>query len=181
MRALPRVWLFTDERMGEALWAALARLPKGGGVVFRHYSLPEPARRALFKRVRRGARARRQVLFYAASGRVSPPAGAHGVHGAGVAHRRRAVTTLRSMPVHNPREAAAAIRARVDLVFISPVFATRSHPGGRTLGRRGFAALAQRMPMPAIALGGMTQRRLRGLRYAAGWAAIDAWSDKPSN
>ena len=33
-RSLPRLFLMTDERMGDGLWDALARLPKGAGVVF---------------------------------------------------------------------------------------------------------------------------------------------------
>src|SRR5439155_26981070 len=36
---LPRLWLMTDERQGDGLWAALERMPRGAGVVFRHYSL----------------------------------------------------------------------------------------------------------------------------------------------
>ena len=42
----------TDERLGDGLLDAVARLPEGTGVVFRHYSLAESARRALFDRVR---------------------------------------------------------------------------------------------------------------------------------
>ena len=33
---LPEAWLFTDARMGDALWRAIARLPRGSGIVFRH-------------------------------------------------------------------------------------------------------------------------------------------------
>ena len=39
----------TDERLGDGLWAALERLPKGSGVVFRHYGLAPAERRALFE------------------------------------------------------------------------------------------------------------------------------------
>ncbi len=35
---LPRLWLMTDERLGEGLWAALAALPHGSGVIFRDYA-----------------------------------------------------------------------------------------------------------------------------------------------
>src|SRR5690606_35566678 len=52
-RPLPRRWLMTDERQGETLWAALDRLPRGAGVIVRHYSLPMRARRRLFARFRR--------------------------------------------------------------------------------------------------------------------------------
>jgi thiamine-phosphate pyrophosphorylase len=37
----------TDERLGDALWTALRRLPRGAGIVFRHYATPPAERRAL--------------------------------------------------------------------------------------------------------------------------------------
>jgi thiamine-phosphate pyrophosphorylase len=55
----------TDERQGEALWTALDRLPRGAGVVFRHYSLPCAERRALFRRVHNMCARRRLMLVLA--------------------------------------------------------------------------------------------------------------------
>ena len=69
----------------------------------------------------------------------------------------------------------AAQRAGADLLFLSPLFPTRSHPDARSLGRVRFAALAHATPLPVIALGGVTARHRRSLAAlgAAGWAAID--------
>src|SRR5690348_8595128 len=53
---LPRLWLMTDERQGDALWEALERLPRGAGIVFRHYGLSAGERRRLFEQVRKAAR-----------------------------------------------------------------------------------------------------------------------------
>ena len=52
----------TDERQGDALWSALERLPRGAGIVFRHYTLARRERRLLFDRVRRVARRRGLLL-----------------------------------------------------------------------------------------------------------------------
>ena len=65
--------------------------------------------------------------------------------------------------------------AGVRLVFLSPVYATRSHPGAEPLGPDGFAALAAATALPAVALGGMNAERAKGLSGAYGWAGIDAW------
>ena len=162
---LPRLWLMTDERQGEMLWRALERLPRGSGVVFRHYGLPRPDRRRLFEAVLDLSRRRRLTLLVAGA----PLPGANGVHG-----RRGA--GVRSASVHNLRELRAAERAGANLVFLSPVFATRSHPGAKPLGRRRFALLAHQARVPVIALGGMNAERFRALGGAYGWAAIDAWS-----
>jgi thiamine-phosphate pyrophosphorylase len=160
----------TDERMGDAIWPALARLPRGSGVVFRHYATPPAERRALFRRVARIARARGLVLVAARPDWRWPHR--HGMRATG----------LVTMPAHDRREAVAAIRAGADLLFVSPVFATRSHPGAPHLGRVRFGLMARDLPVPVIALGGMDAQRFAGLRAlgAHGWAAIDAWcEDKP--
>lgn len=157
---LPKMWLMTDERMGDALWVALERLPRGSGVVFRHYATERCNRRVLFARVRAVARRRRLVLLR--GGDWCGP-GADGVHGRGRS----------SSPVHSARELATARGA--SLIFVSPVFATRSHAHARTLGRIAFARLASRARCPVIALGGMSARAMRGLPHAYGWAGIDAF------
>ena len=45
---LPTIWLLTDARNDAALEGILRRLPRGSGLVFRHYHLPAPQRRARF-------------------------------------------------------------------------------------------------------------------------------------
>ena len=162
----------TDERMGEALWRAIDRLPRGSGIVFRHYSLSPGERRALFSRVVMIARRRRLVVVVAGKDQLGRgSAGYHGRDG-------RRMEGLRTWPAHEAHEVIAGIRARADLIFISPVLPTRSHPGGRTLGWRRAAALARLAPRRAIALGGLSQANERRVAAAGfyGWAAIDGLS-----
>ncbi|WP_404335863.1 thiamine phosphate synthase [Sphingomonas sp. MMS12-HWE2-04] len=165
---LPTLWLMTDERMGDALWEALGRLPRGAGVVFRHYGLPLAERRALFARVSRIARRRGLVLVRAGTVPLGKAAGVHGARGLG----------LRTRPAHSRSDAIAALRAGADALFVSPVFATRSHPGARALEPLRFALLVRGLHIPIIALGGMTSERFKRLKPMGihGWAAIDAWS-----
>lgn len=162
--------LMTDERQGEGLWHALARVPRGGTVIFRHYRLPAAERAALFRRVRAVARRRRLRLLIA--GPTLP--GADGVHGRAPQRARG----LRSWPAHDARQVVAGVRAGADLILISPIFPTRSHPGAPGLGVVRAAMLARLAKGRAVALGGMTPGRFRRLRAAGfiGWAGIDAWS-----
>jgi thiamine-phosphate pyrophosphorylase len=165
---LPKVWLMTDERMGDRLLPSLRALAKGSGVIFRHYGLPADERRALFDQVKRIARARRMTLI------IGGPAGlrrrADGFHGCQRAGR------ILTLPVHNLRERVAAERAGADLIFVSPLFATASHPGSGVLGRVRFGQLIQGARVRVVALGGMTRKRAETLRCfdIYGWAAIDA-------
>lgn len=166
---LPRLWLMTDERQGEGLLEAVARLPEGAGIVFRHHSLEEVARRNLFERVRAAAPG---PVFLAGPAERARAWGADGSHGKGPGRGPRGA------PVHDHAEIRAAERAGADLLFLSPAYATRSHPGARTLGLARFAWLARRTPLPVIALGGMNAARGRRLASfgAYGWAGIDAWA-----
>jgi thiamine-phosphate pyrophosphorylase len=88
------------------------------------------------------------------------------------------VRELKLVTAHSLREIAAARRARADAIVLSPVFATRSHPGARTLGPLRLRLLAARAGLPVIALGGMNAARAR--RIGCRWAAIDGLIPKDS-
>lgn len=166
---LPRIWLMTDERQGDRLLPAVRALPHGAGIIFRHYRLAADARRMLFLDVRRIARERGLVLLLAGSPTLARLWGADGAHG----RITRRGSMLRSAPVHDRAELRATRHA--DLIFVSPVFPTRSHPEARALGLRRLERLCRLAPVPVIALGGMTKQNARqALRSGAyGWAAID--------
>lgn len=165
---LPIIWLMTDERLGEGLWQAIARLPRGAGIVFRHYATPPPERRRLFARLIRVARGRGLIVVRAGPRCGYGEAGTHNV--------ARHSPGLRTAAAHSRREALAAVWAGVDAVFVSPVYATRSHPKARALGIKGAQRIVQGLAVRRIALGGMDATRFRGLHGFDGWAAIDAWS-----
>ncbi len=162
---LPRLWLMTDERLGGDLPGLVARLPPGAGIVFRHYSLAEAERRALFEAVKAAAPG---PVLLAGPAVEAETWGADGSHG-----RHEGATTA---PAHHLGEIRAAEAAGAALIFLSPVFPTRSHPGAPVLGPEGFAALARQTSVPVVALGGMDAGRASLLPDAYGWAGIDAWA-----
>ena len=169
---VPRQWLMTDERAD--LFGALDRLPAGSGVVFRHHRLEPEERRRQFDRVRAVADEKALLLLLAGSAQTAESWGADGSHGRG----RVNGPGLRSAPVHSWTEIRAAERAGANLLFLSPVYPTSSHPEARLLGLARFAWLARRTTLPVIALGGMNEARGRRLASfgAHGWAGIDAWT-----
>lgn len=168
----PRDWLMTDERMGERLWEAIGRVPaNGGGIVYRHYSLDPAERFELGARVALLARERKLTLAVARDTALAGRLAADLVHNPGGAG-----DLPFSLSVHDEREARAARDAGADLVFVSPIFPTRSHPGAAVLGAERAAKLATIAACPAIALGGMTFGKYWELGAAFhGWAGIDAW------
>ena len=172
-RAWPRQWLMTDERLGEHLWPAIARLPNGeAGVVFRHHATPPQERSTLALRVAQACRERGFVLAIARDPDLARELGAELVH-----NPRQPTELPFSMSVHTLEEARDARRLGAALVFVSPVSATRSHPGRAPLGPELAMRIALAAEVPAIALGGMNATAFADLPVNAfeGWAAIDAW------
>lgn len=159
---LPTIWLLSDFRNDAALERALKRLPRGSGLVFRHYHLAKAERRARFKALARLARARGHLVALAGSRTEARAWGADLAYGPG-GH---------VAPVHSAREIALARHA--DALMLSPVFPTRSHPDARALGPVRFRLLATLSGKPAIALGGMNSHRARVLKWPR-WAGIDAF------
>ena len=168
----------TDERIGERLWEAIDRLPRGlGGIVFRHYGLGSEERSILGSRIADAAAERELVLAVAGSASLAEQLGAVLLHNpAGLGNLPI------SLSVHDEAEAARARELGVALAFISPVNATHSHPGASSLGADRAAGLARLVDCPAIALGGMNAARFDQLEQAHpglfhGFAGIDCWLD----
>lgn len=176
VKRVPTCWLMTDRRLGNAMPGIVARMPPRSAIVIRPYAMAGDGRAVLVRRLRHVARAKRHLLLLAGSGSLT---GFDGRHLGGGSRKTGQRPGFVSMSVHNRREAAAALKRGADAALISPVHATRSHPGSETLGLRGFASIAARFGGRAIALGGMTVPKFRWLRChgASGWAAIDAWLD----
>lgn len=172
-QTLPHLWLMTDERLGEGLLPTIAALPHGSGVVFRHYSLAEAERHALFRSVKRLCLRHDHLLLLAGTPLLARRWGADGYHG----RHRNIGDLLHSAPVHDRHELRIAKRLGADIFFISPVFPTASHPDAPTLGADGFRKLAaQAGNANVIALGGMNAARAKALGpLAHGWAGIDAF------
>jgi len=173
---LPRIWLMSDERLDDAFFDIVRRLPRGAGIIFRHYSLPQQERRTLFRYTLRIARRRGLVLFLSGSEVDAINWKADGWHNR--TKRRGAARNLpSSAPAHDTAELSNANRVGVDAVLLSPLFSTKSHKGAKPLGLNRFGVLASLSQMPVIALGGMTRQRaaMLGKRQIYGWAAISAF------
>jgi thiamine-phosphate pyrophosphorylase len=175
---LPDLWLVTDARNDHALETALARLPRGSGVIFRHYHLGEAERRARFEELRRAAHRRGHVIFLSGTFAEARKWRADGAYG-DPRRLAKGPALLRLATAHSLREVATARRARADAVLLSPVFATRSHPGAKALGPVRFRLMAALSGLPIIALGGMNRGRARRLKWCK-WAAIDGFCDVPT-
>ncbi len=170
----------TDERIGNELLDALASLPRGdGGVVFRHHGYSPGERMALGEVVAARCRALGLTLAVSRDLLLAKRLGAALVH-----NPAEAPGTLPfSRSAHSLAQAREAMAAGAALIFLSPLFATRSHPGQEPLSRAAARQIIAECNVPVIGLGGMDSKRFEDREGDGlyGWAGIDAWLGRDQN
>ena len=171
----PHLWLLSDARNDDALEQALRRLPRGSGLIYRHYHLSPEKRVARFDMLARIARSRGHLVVLADSALTAREWGADGIYGAPLSLYPRRDGLLRLATAHSLVEIAQARRVGAHAVLLSPAFTTQSHPGAPSLGPVRWRLLAARAGMPVIALGGMNSCTAQRLKWPH-WAAIDGLS-----
>ncbi|MEQ9146173.1 MAG: thiamine phosphate synthase [Parvibaculaceae bacterium] len=177
---LPARIAMTDAGRRIDPFAQLRCLAPGDAIILRHYEWDNKERRELAGRLRAASRARRVKLLIAGDPRLAVTVRADGIHlpgwqlRQGYVWQERPSSWLVTAAAHGRPELIRAERAGADACLLSPVFATGSHPGAKSLGPVRFAALVHGTGLPVYALGGMNERtcpRLNGTGLA-GWAAV---------
>lgn len=177
-RGLPALVLFTDDERDQDWVAAVKALPRGSAVVLRHREAK--ARGALGRLLRPVCRARGVLLLVADDVALALRLRADGVHlpQARMARAQglRGQGLLLTAAAHDVAAVREARRLGVDAVFVSPAFATASHPGREALGPTRLAALAGQATS-AYALGGVETKTIRRLsaHRIVGIGLIGGW------
>ena len=66
--------------------------------------------------------------------------------------------------VHNLKEIKFSEKKNFDVIFISPLFKTQSHPSYRPLGAVNFINLCTKSSLINLALGGVTKKNYRRIK-----------------
>ena len=174
--------------MLDRLAAILAAVPAGAvGVQVRDKTLDGGPLLAFTQAVLAIARPLGAQVWVNDRADVAAAAGADGVH---LPERGLAIADARllGLPIgcsrHSTEGALAAVRDGADLVQLGPIWATPSKAGmGDPLGLAALAALARRLPVPLVAVGGIdSPERARAARQAgadaiavvrAAWTSAD--------
>lgn len=184
-RGLPPLVLMTDdERLPDPVRAAMG-LPRGSMIVVR--SRARARRREWAAGLAEIARRRGLYLLIADDPELA--SAADGVHfpearaGAISYWRARRPDWLLTASAHSLHAAIRAASFGADAIFLSPVFATKSHPGRGALGAIRLRLIARMLSVPVYALGGIDARTIRHLADAdvAGIAAIGALTRESAN
>lgn len=165
----------TDEARTPDTAHALYQLAPGTAVVFRHYGAADRAQ--LGRRLAAIARRRGLLFIVAGDRRLAWRLGAAGLHlpDGMVRRRHRFAPAADPWPVtaaaHDAAGVRRAVRAGADVILLSPVFPTASHPGRPALGILRLARLCRGVDRPVLALGGVDPAVVRRV-LAAGAAGV---------
>jgi thiamine-phosphate pyrophosphorylase len=181
--SVPPLVLMTDDTRKADWMEAAGALPAGSAVVVRHRDACE--REVLARRLRPVCARRRIALLIAGDAALAMRVRADGVHlpEAHVAKlaavRRLHRGWLVTAAAHDAAAVIRAARLGADAIFVSPVFATASHPERAALGAVRFAALTAATWTKVYALGGIDARSsvrlgripIAGVALIGGWVA----------
>jgi thiamine-phosphate pyrophosphorylase len=175
----PLVLMTDDERLADPLAAACA-LPLGAMVVVR--SRDDDRRKQLACAMLSLSQARGLFVLIAGDAALALSLGADGVHlpearmaqASAIRARHRALVITAA--IHSLAALGRASLLPIDALFLSPVFATPSHPGGAALSPMRANLIASAAKRPVYALGGINAHNALRLSPGAfaGFAAIGA-------
>jgi thiamine-phosphate pyrophosphorylase len=157
--------------LGAANLDVLRQLPRGTGVVLRQCH-PDAKFLTAAKTI-----ARARGLICLVSAQLANRGNRHWPEAMLARPHRKMCGQVMTSAAHSRRAILQARRCRMDAVFVSPMFATASHPGSKALGRVRLGLMVRDSGMAVIALGGITPKSLYGLRNFPlhGVAAITGW------
>jgi thiamine-phosphate pyrophosphorylase len=165
----------TDPQRTPDILGTTARLPRGSGVIFRHFGAAERVETAFA--LTELCYSRGLVCLIAADPALALHVGAHGVHWPearlGEARRYRGMFTYQTASAHSRRAIWRAAKAGMDAALVSAVFPSNSPSAGRPIGAARFRHLAQTSPLSLYALGGVTPYTSGKIASFGGIAAIE--------
>jgi thiamine-phosphate pyrophosphorylase len=166
----------TDPKRTPDPAAIAANLPKGWGVVYRHFGATD--RYAAGAKLARICKQRGLTLLVSADPALAAAIGADGVHWPekrlrGVRHR--SPNFIETASAHSRASLTRAHTLKLDAAFLSAAFPSNSPSAGKPLGPIRFRQIARSAPLPVYALGGITPGNAAHIaQHSAGWAAIEA-------
>ena len=170
----PSLWYFTDKDKTKDIINTLSGLPTYSGIVLRNYCSKE--RKTIIKNVLRIAKRKNFMVLMGSHPRVH--GNINGLHLPKWEYkcRRNTKKQIVSVSAHSLKDKRKIINTKADIIFLSSVFHTNSHPKRKHLGIIRFGLLARSLARPVIALGGINNKNIKKLKHfpISGVAAIEA-------
>ena len=150
-------------------------LPRGSGLIYRHFGAEDRHKTALI--LSKIAARRKLSLLIGNDPALALAVRAQGVHwpeaNMHLARYWKDRFTIMTCAVHSRKAIAEAKEIGMHAALLSSVFASRSPSAGQAIGARSFRKLARASKLPLYALGGLNSENMGKIAEFGGIAAID--------
>ena len=182
---------FTDQKRCGDLGEIIKNLPKNSAVIFREYDLSKEKRQVLALEIFAICKKFGHKFLVAKDLKLAQEIGANGLHfsdlDAGSNATFKAPENFKnnrkfiiSLACHSLKSTLKAQKSIADLIFLSPIFATKSHLNAKKLGLKTLAKACRSSQKPICALGGINENNISSVRKskACGIGGIDIFVKK---
>jgi len=174
---LPPAFFMTDPGRVPDPAAVAAKLPRGWGVIYRHFGSADRAQTA--KALRQITARRAQSLLIANDPALAMETKADGVHwpelSVSQAKYWQGRFAIMTASAHSRRAIMAARLSGVDAAIVSVAFPSNSPSAGSSMGSIKFRTLSRDANMPTYALGGVTAQTAGAIASGSGICGIDGF------
>lgn len=163
---------FTDRKRCKDLTTIIKKLPKNSAVIFREYDLDDKNREKLAREILTICKEKNHKILIGKNLDLARKLHADGVHFSDndilpsevFLHKKNNLQIgskfIFSFACHNFLSVVKSHRLPVDLIFISPIFATKSHEATPALGLQTLSKIVRFSKKPVFALGGINKKNL---------------------
>jgi thiamine-phosphate pyrophosphorylase len=173
-RTLPPVLVFTDPTRSAPATELARVLPRGWGLVFRHYG--DASRYEIAAEISKIAHSRGFCLLIGADPELAVRVGAQGIHWPQRlwrgARKWSGRLPLNTMSAHRPSDVLGPQPPGIDARVLSTVFQSGSPSAGPAMGAGRFRSLTEKAGIPVYALGGLSAANAGRVAGQAGLAGI---------
>lgn len=158
---------------------AIKNLPKNSAVIFREYDLSHAKREEMAKEIVEICRQTYHRILIGKDPELAWALGADGAHFSDYdefpAKIERQKNFMITLACHNFSSVLKSQNLSIDAIFLSPIFATKSHAGKPALGLEVLKKALATSKIPVFALGGVNKKNLESLQSLGvkGFGGID--------
>ncbi len=158
-------------------------MPKNSAIIFREYDLAVDEREKMAREILVLCRGLGHKMLVGKNLELARKIKADGVHFSdkdgllwqNFQRKNLPQKFIFSLACHNFLSVVKSQKTKADLIFVSPVFKTKSHPNLEPLGLMKFGKIVAASQIPIFALGGVNEKNFLNLKKlgAVGFGAID--------
>ncbi len=179
-------FFFTNRKRCADLSSVIKNLPKNSAIIFREYDLEAPEREKLATEIMQICRKYGHKILIGKNLELARKLRADGVHFSDHDQLPLQILNRKNLPqkfilsvaCHNFLSVLKLRKLKIDAIFISPIFLTKSHPNAQPLGLQRLSRIILKTKSSIYALGGVNSQNINSLQRlgASGFGGIELFN-----